>query len=88
VLPSLTAAAAGTLPPSRLATGIAVQTTGRQIGSALGIAILVPVLGAGANFEGAWADHHRGHRRGPHDLSARTRGGVRAAAPAPAETRA
>jgi MFS family permease len=56
VLPSLTAAAASRLPPSRLATGIAVQTTGRQIGSALGIAILVPVLGSGAaaNFEGAW----------------------------------
>jgi EmrB/QacA subfamily drug resistance transporter len=56
VLPSLTAAAAAALPPARLATGIAVQTTGRQIGSALGIALLVPILGAtaGANFTGAW----------------------------------
>jgi hypothetical protein len=58
VLPSLTAAAAASLPPSRLATGIAVQTTGRQLGSALGVAILVPVLGAAlgraADFAGAW----------------------------------
>jgi hypothetical protein len=58
VLPSLTAAAAAALPPSRLATGIAVQTTGRQLGSALGVAILVPVLGEAlgraADFAGAW----------------------------------
>jgi EmrB/QacA subfamily drug resistance transporter len=57
-LPSLTAAAAAALPPTRLATGIAVQTTGRQLGSALGVAMLVAVLGpaAGAhqNFHGAW----------------------------------
>ena len=56
MLPSLTAPAASRLPPSRLATGIAVQTTARLIGSALGIAILVPVpsSSAAANFEGAW----------------------------------
>jgi hypothetical protein len=58
VLPSVTAAAAAALPPARLATGIAVQTTGRQIGSALGVAALVPVLGSGAStaadFTGAW----------------------------------
>jgi EmrB/QacA subfamily drug resistance transporter len=57
VIPSLTATVAATLPPERLATGIAVQTTGRQIGSALGFAILVAVLGAphtAADFTGAW----------------------------------
>jgi hypothetical protein len=35
-----------------------VQTTGRQLGSALGIAVLVAVLdtgaGAGLDFHGAW----------------------------------
>jgi EmrB/QacA subfamily drug resistance transporter len=57
VLPSLTGAAAAALPPARLATGIAVQTTGRQIGSALGIALLVAVLGTGGgagDFRAAW----------------------------------
>ena len=58
ILPSITAAAAAALPPERLATGIAVQTTGRQLGSALGVAVLVAVLGTGAgaglNFHGAW----------------------------------
>jgi EmrB/QacA subfamily drug resistance transporter len=57
VLPSLTGAAAAALPPARLATGIAVQTTARQIGSALGIAILVALLGAPAHagdFHPAW----------------------------------
>jgi EmrB/QacA subfamily drug resistance transporter len=57
VLPSLTGAAAATLAPARFATGIALQTTGRQIGSALGVAILVAVLGTGsspADFRAAW----------------------------------
>jgi EmrB/QacA subfamily drug resistance transporter len=58
VIPSLTAAVAATLPPERMATGIAVQTTGRQLGSALGFAILVAVLGTphgAADFRDAWA---------------------------------
>jgi EmrB/QacA subfamily drug resistance transporter len=57
MIPSLTGAVAATLEPSRLATGIAVQTTGRQIGSALGFAILVAVLGtphAASDFTAAW----------------------------------
>jgi EmrB/QacA subfamily drug resistance transporter len=57
VLPSLTAAAAAALPPARLATGIAAQTTGRQIGAALGVAVLVAVLGtphSAHDFAGAW----------------------------------
>jgi EmrB/QacA subfamily drug resistance transporter len=58
VIPSLTGAVAATLPPARLATGIAVQTTGRQLGSALGFAILVAVLGTprtAQDFTGAWS---------------------------------
>jgi EmrB/QacA subfamily drug resistance transporter len=57
VIPSLTGAVAATLAPARLATGIAVQTTGRQIGSALGFAILVAVLGTphtATDFTAAW----------------------------------
>jgi EmrB/QacA subfamily drug resistance transporter len=57
MIPSLTGAVAATLAPERLATGIAVQTTGRQIGSALGFAILVAVLGTphtAADFNAAW----------------------------------
>ncbi|HEY2140891.1 MAG TPA: MFS transporter [Solirubrobacteraceae bacterium] len=57
VIPSLTGAVAATLPPARLATGIAVQTTGRQIGSALGFAILIAVLGtprSASDFTAAW----------------------------------
>jgi len=57
VIPSLTGAVAATLPPARIATGIAVQTTGRQLGSALGFAILIAVLGtprSAADFTDAW----------------------------------
>ena len=57
MIPSLTGAVAATLAPARLATGIAVQTTGRQIGSALGFAILVAVLGTphtAGDFNSAW----------------------------------
>ena len=57
MIPSLTGAVASTLAPARLATGIAVQTTGRQIGSALGFAILVAVLGTprtAGDYRAAW----------------------------------
>jgi EmrB/QacA subfamily drug resistance transporter len=57
VIPTLTAAGASSLPPERFATGAAVLTMGRQIGSALGIAVLVAVLGSGASvsdFHAAW----------------------------------
>jgi EmrB/QacA subfamily drug resistance transporter len=56
-IPSLTAMVAATLPPERLATGIAVQVTGRQLGSALGAATLIAVLGgarSAGDFAGAW----------------------------------
>jgi hypothetical protein len=58
MLPTLTGAGASSLPPARFATGIAVITMGRQVGAALGVAILVAVLGANAatatDFHGAW----------------------------------
>ncbi len=58
MLPTLTGAGAASLPSARFATGIAVITMGRQVGSALGVAILVAVLGSTAvsasDFHGAW----------------------------------
>jgi len=48
VIPTLTGAGASSLPPERFATGAAVLTMGRQIGVALGVAVLVAVLGVRA----------------------------------------
>lgn len=45
VLPSMAGAAFGGLPPTLLSTGIAVFSVARQVGSALGVALLVAVLG-------------------------------------------
>ncbi|HEY4302321.1 MAG TPA: MFS transporter [Candidatus Didemnitutus sp.] len=44
-LPSVSSAALVSLPPSRLSTGAAVLTMSRQIGTALGVAILVAIIG-------------------------------------------
>jgi MFS family permease len=46
-LPVLSAAAASGLPPAQFAVGSAVNQTCRQVGGALGIAILVAILGKG-----------------------------------------
>jgi EmrB/QacA subfamily drug resistance transporter len=60
VLPNIAAAVASTLPPSALATGTAVLSAGRQVGAALGVAILVALLGSAAiagtadDFDKAW----------------------------------
>jgi len=58
VIPTLTGAGASSLAPERFATGAAVLTMGRQIGAALGVAILVAVLGTSvhtaADFHTAW----------------------------------
>jgi EmrB/QacA subfamily drug resistance transporter len=58
VIPTLTGAGASSLSPERFATGAAVLTMGRQIGAALGVAILVAVLGTSvttaADFHSAW----------------------------------
>jgi MFS family permease len=58
VLPSFTVAAAATLPPTRIATGIGAQTMFRQIGAALGVAAFVAILGTPAPDEvlGAFDD--------------------------------
>jgi EmrB/QacA subfamily drug resistance transporter len=45
VLPTLSAAATGPLPPSRFATGTAILGMTRQVGSALGVALFVAILG-------------------------------------------
>ncbi len=61
VLPNIAAAVASTLPPGSLATGTAVLSAGRQVGAALGVAILVALLGSAAitgdagDFDKAWA---------------------------------
>jgi EmrB/QacA subfamily drug resistance transporter len=59
IIPTLTGAGTSSLPPERFATGAAVLTMGRQVGSALGIALLVAVLGSGVassatQFHSAW----------------------------------
>jgi EmrB/QacA subfamily drug resistance transporter len=59
-LPSLASAAAASLPPARFATGSAVFTMTRQIGFALGVSVLVAVLGSAHTtdvidtFRGGW----------------------------------
>jgi len=58
VIPTLMAAAATTLPPERFATGSAVVNMARQIGSVLGIAALVAVLGEQDSLDG-WLDSFR-----------------------------
>jgi EmrB/QacA subfamily drug resistance transporter len=58
VIPTLTGAGASSLAPERFATGAAVLTMGRQIGSALGVALLVAVLGTATggagDFHAVW----------------------------------
>jgi MFS family permease len=60
VLPTLSTAATGPLPPARFATGTAILSMSRQLGSALGVAILIAIIGhpaaghAFAAFRGGW----------------------------------
>jgi EmrB/QacA subfamily drug resistance transporter len=60
VIPSMFSAATSTLPPERFATGTAVTSMSRQIGIALGVAVLVAILGtpSAANaldrFDAGW----------------------------------
>lgn len=51
VIPTLSGAAAAALPPQRFATGSAIFGMSRQLGSALGVAILVAVVGTPAPAE-------------------------------------
>jgi EmrB/QacA subfamily drug resistance transporter len=58
MIPTLTGAGTSSLAPERFATGAAVLTMGRQIGAALGVALLVAVLGtstgSASDFHQAW----------------------------------
>jgi EmrB/QacA subfamily drug resistance transporter len=58
VIPSLTSAATSSLPPNRFATGSAVLAMARQIGVALGVAVLVGIVGtaSGADVLGRFHD--------------------------------
>jgi EmrB/QacA subfamily drug resistance transporter len=53
-VPSFSAAATAPLPPARFATGSAVLVMSRQIGSTLGVAILVVLLGNATHFTASW----------------------------------
>jgi EmrB/QacA subfamily drug resistance transporter len=56
-LPTLMATAAGSLPPQAFATGSAVVNTLRQVGLAVGVAVLVALLGTSpalAAFQSGW----------------------------------
>ncbi|UJA20926.1 DHA2 family efflux MFS transporter permease subunit [Thermoleophilia bacterium SCSIO 60948] len=56
-LPTLMATATGSLPPASFATGSAVVNTLRQVGLAVGVAVLVAILGASPDldsFHSAW----------------------------------
>jgi hypothetical protein len=59
MIPTLTGAGVSSLAPERFATGAAVLTMGRQVGAALGVAILVAVLGSATSgvsaFHAGWA---------------------------------
>jgi len=59
-LPTLMATAAGSLPPHSFATGSAVVNMIRQIGLAVGVAVLVVVLGAPGPAAQRLAAFHRG----------------------------
>src|ERR1700760_2784454 len=53
-------AAAGTLPPDRATTGSAVLNMARQVGSAIGVAVVVVLVGTGTastltGYHRAWA---------------------------------
>jgi hypothetical protein len=60
ILTNLAAAVSSTLPPQSLATGTAALNAGRQIGTALGVALLLAVIGSStsdgslARFQHAW----------------------------------
>jgi MFS family permease len=59
-IPVNAAAAVSQLPPPRLSIGGAVSNTSRQVGSVVGVALLVAVLGAPVGHDALVAAHHRG----------------------------
>jgi EmrB/QacA subfamily drug resistance transporter len=59
-LPTLMATGASSLPPPAFATGSAVINMLRQVGLAVGVAVLVAVLGAPATAQGRLSAFHNG----------------------------
>lgn len=59
-LPTLTAAGAIALPPQRFATGSGILTMARQLGSVLGVAVLVGILGTPHSVRATVAAYHHG----------------------------
>jgi EmrB/QacA subfamily drug resistance transporter len=57
-LSSLSGASAASLPPARFATGSAIFTMGRQMGTVLGVAILVAILGSSDQADALTAFQH------------------------------
>ena len=87
-IPSITAAATAALPPTRFATGTALVGMSRQIGAALGVAILIAILGTPAPGDAVAAFGHgwifvAGAAAGT-GLAMLALGPVRIALPAPA----
>ena len=60
-LPVSSAAAVADLPPARLSVGGAVNNTARQVGSVLGIALLVAMIGSPQSASSLLQAHHRGY---------------------------
>lgn len=60
-IPVNSAAALSSLPSDRLSVGGAVNNTCRQVGSVLGVAILVAVLGSPSTPDALLAAHHRSY---------------------------
>ncbi len=59
-IPVNAAAAVSQLPPPRLSIGGAVSNTSRQVGSVVGVALLVAVLGTPADLDALVDAHQRG----------------------------
>jgi len=57
-LPALSSAAVASLPPSRFATGGGINNTARQIGAALGVALLIAIVGRPAPAAALTAFRH------------------------------
>jgi EmrB/QacA subfamily drug resistance transporter len=57
-IPSITGVATAALPPTRFATGTALVSMSRQIGAALGVAVLVAIVGTPAAGEAVTALGH------------------------------